>query len=343
MSSPQQAWHITEDEVEVPVRIAETKNMKPVSRKPAAIVGITIATIIGAMLTFDLEDMRGQVVEEKIIRITTTGLEPLVLAVSPGETITWVNEQEIPHYLLSDTLCENINENCMTTETAFSGQEIAYTIPSTVPNGAYTYFSPTDGTIVGTLSVGGSVVTSLQPAAPTVQGENTCYSPSDCVAPKQCSSLEDGIIPGTCRQKPVQVAQNTTTETPLPTTSVPVVDTVNNTSPTDENIPTNPLLESIQRQLELDRAANTSNATNTSQQNPVASNAVPGIPQNPYTTQSPSGHGVPNGLPASTTTTSTQMPFQQPATGSGTWLALFAGFLAFIYVKKRMNTYEVRQ
>ncbi|OGJ55183.1 hypothetical protein A3D11_03880 [Candidatus Peribacteria bacterium RIFCSPHIGHO2_02_FULL_49_16] len=35
--------------------------------------------------------------------------------------------------------------------------------------------------------------------------QSTCYSPSDCVVPQYCSSLEDGIIPGHCtvKEKPI--------------------------------------------------------------------------------------------------------------------------------------------
>ncbi len=33
---------------------------------------------------------------------------------------------------------------------------------------------------------------------PSVAAAQTCYSPSDCVAPLKCTSLTTGVVPGTC-------------------------------------------------------------------------------------------------------------------------------------------------
>jgi hypothetical protein len=50
-----------------------------------------------------------------------------------------------------------------------------------------------------------STLLALSLALPTVAAAQTiCYSPSDCVAPLRCSSLTDGVVPGTCKDPTAQ-------------------------------------------------------------------------------------------------------------------------------------------
>lgn len=357
MSTEHNSWHITEDEVEVPVRAADhtpkdISNMKPVSRKPAAIVGILLATAIGGVLTFDRNDVIGQVTgEQQTVRITNGGLEPQVITVSPGETISWVNEQDIPHYLVSEALCANGDQNCMSTQTAFQGQEISYTIPTTVPTGAYTYFSPTDTNIIGTISVAGGSTTPPPPA----QQDGVCYSPSDCIAPEFCSSLRDGIVPGTCltqepvQNQPVETDAPTDTDT-ISTTSSPEPSpepTSSNTEPTpvDDSEPVNPLLEAIRKQLESDATATGSPTSTSNGDAATPVSTIPGIAENPYTVSNPDAGPPPivGGVQASTINTIAETPFRQPATGIGTWLAFVAGAFSLWFVLRKSRRYEVRQ
>lgn len=344
MAHQNQSWHITEDEAEVPVRIvsqtSEKNTVRPVSRKPAAIVGIVLATAIGALFTFDKSDFEfmGQVTPEQTIRITNSGLEPQLVTVEPGETITWINEQQIPHYLVSDTLCSSGDTNCMSTETAFQGQEITYTIPTNIAAGAYTYFSPTDTNIIGTISITGASGT---PQATPTPDTNVCYSPSDCATPKFCSSLQDGIVPGTCIESQ-PVVQTTPTSSDTTSDSNPTVADSTTTETISDPVPTNPLLEAIQRQLALDQGATNQNTTGNNTVGTNAPLAIPGLPQNPYTVSNPDTGPPPivGGVQASTTV---QMPFSQPQTGLGSWMIGVVALGSLWFVRKRMNAFEVRQ
>jgi plastocyanin len=323
MTPLSQNWHVTDDEDVVPVRSVQTKT---VSRKPAAFVGIAVVSVLGGIFLFDASSITGQITElpAKIL-LSNSGLDPIVYTASPGETLTWKNMQDIPHYLLSDSLCSIENE-CMTTSTMFPGDEVTYTIPPTVSPGSYMYFSPTDPTLVGTISIMGSgqVPPSQNSSSSSVPissaSSNTCYSPSDCVSPNRCSVLDDGIVPGKCRSA---TSLQESSSGPL---AAPI-------TPSDSNSPSNPFLDSIQKQLELDRQTGATPAGTTTARTPGTT--VPGIPQNPYALGTTSNEQMQ--LTAQVFSSDFQKPFQQPNTGPGTFIAILSGLTALVVVHRKAS------
>lgn len=62
-------------------------------------------------------------------------------------------------------------------------------------------------------------------AVPVAFAQSNCYSPSDCAPPQHCTSLDDGIIPGTCVPVPtVEVSSSSSSAAsaiqPSPTVEV---------------------------------------------------------------------------------------------------------------------------
>ncbi|PIQ76639.1 hypothetical protein COU78_05075 [Candidatus Peregrinibacteria bacterium CG10_big_fil_rev_8_21_14_0_10_49_24] len=169
MSDIHPDWHtLDEDDMLVSVRAVNTSAQKEetappakkqmhtmtVSRRPAAVFGILL--VVGATTLFyqGVQNLTGQLAgENKTIEITEEGLIPLEISADRGETITWLNKRQVPQYIISDTLCAG-NGDCLNTPTLFQGDSANYKIPQDVADGTYTYFSPTDPNLTGTITIG---------------------------------------------------------------------------------------------------------------------------------------------------------------------------------------------
>ena len=154
------SWHTTDDEDIVPVREVKKNETSTtpsevtnVSRRPAAIVGILVVVGLSTLFYQGLQNLTGQLTEFVQIQITETGFEPEDISVVPGEQISWINERSVPQYIISETLCDTSGE-CLNTATMFQDDTATYTVPEETADGTYTYFSPTDPTQIGTITVG---------------------------------------------------------------------------------------------------------------------------------------------------------------------------------------------
>lgn len=126
-----------EESKEIQVSIEPEKEVAShttISRKPAAIVGILLVTLLGGTFFYGTDVLRGQLATaEQTVTITATGPDPRNLAVRHGESIRFINRTADVHVLSSQTLCTDhlTPSTCMRTESMFPGESTVYTVPDT--------------------------------------------------------------------------------------------------------------------------------------------------------------------------------------------------------------------
>lgn len=157
-------WDSTDDD-ELPVRITDARSKKVVPKKestpnipraqrsPAAIVGVGLFLAAGTALFMGAQGLLGQIATDDIeVLITEDGIEPSVITVMPGETITWSNLSDIPHILRSDTLPTEDDEPFNTTA-IFPEGDFSFVVPLTAEAGTYDYISSTSASITGQIII----------------------------------------------------------------------------------------------------------------------------------------------------------------------------------------------
>ena len=160
MSAIHPHWATEEGAVEVPVT-TRTRTPVPavplssVSRRPAAIAGIALVLTVGVTTLFQRGDLAlpAQTVDAAVdIRITPAGFMPQAFAVSPGQSITWINEDSIPHILASTNLPTD-GSTPLESPPIFPGQRFTVVIPDDAPENDYAYISRTSASLNGAVSV----------------------------------------------------------------------------------------------------------------------------------------------------------------------------------------------
>jgi plastocyanin len=188
-------WQSTDDERVVPVRsAAATPAGRRVSRAPAAIVGI--ALILGAAAYAFGGDLLGQLTNptpDVTIRLTPTGPDPEPAEVRPGQVIRFVNEDQIPHVLSSQTL-PTPDGKPFVTANMFAGGDAFFTLPVDAPEGAYPYISETNPQFSGTIVVGTAAVT-----ASSASSEAASAQAVSSVPPTPASSVAPLPLPASSR------------------------------------------------------------------------------------------------------------------------------------------------
>lgn len=177
-------WQSTEDEQIVPVR---SKNAAPrqairVSRAPAAVVGITLMLAVVAYSYGGLGAIIGQLTNptpDVTVHIKQSGPEPAIATIMPGQTIRWINEDQIPHVLTAETLPTQDGKP-FSTPGMFPGSDAFYTAPLGSPEGTYDYISQTSP------DVAGQIVLSNTPVAAT--SSSSLSSTTTSLPPMQTSS-----------------------------------------------------------------------------------------------------------------------------------------------------------
>ncbi|MAE68268.1 hypothetical protein CL635_00445 [bacterium] len=146
----------SEDDVPVPVTVKQSTNAEgiQISRRPAALVGMLIVIGVGFGFFRGTEGLIGQLADSNVqtIRITSEGFQPALLEVEHGQTITWINEQDVPHILESDTLCSDTGF-CLLTSTLFNGDSDNFTITPDMQPGSYQYSSSIEEGLVGEIVI----------------------------------------------------------------------------------------------------------------------------------------------------------------------------------------------
>ncbi len=192
-------WQSTDDSDErhVPVRIATSKKTpekiavtthgvsqrKPIlaSRRPAAFVGVLLCIIAGAATFQGLNNFTGQVNSSSItVHIREKGADPVTITVQPGYTITWTNDDTIPHVLSSDTL-PTVDGKPFTTSPIFPGSSTHILIPASASPGAYPYISKTSDTVSGQIIVKNAAAP--EPAATSIPASPVTTTPTPSSVP----------------------------------------------------------------------------------------------------------------------------------------------------------------
>jgi plastocyanin len=165
-------WQSTDGD-EVPVRVrgeakkphdkhpALSKKPASVSRMPAAVAGIALFAAIGFFWMggmSNLPSLLGQNSSSVTVTITSDGTNPANVTVAPGMTITWTNNDTIPHVLSSDTLPTQDGKPFLTSA-IFPGSTSQFTVPVNAAAGTYAYISKTSQTVSGNIIIAGSPVT----------------------------------------------------------------------------------------------------------------------------------------------------------------------------------------
>ena len=137
----------------------------PYSRRSAAILGVSLAIILGIILVQNVHTITGQLTESSVvIRITTVGFEPASVTISPSATITWKNVDTKPHILSSDTLLTT--DGLLYSTAIFPEEEFRTIIPDESSPGKYQYVSLTDPTMSGTVRIEEKLAYPPSPALP---------------------------------------------------------------------------------------------------------------------------------------------------------------------------------
>lgn len=125
------------------------------SRRPAALFGVfcvlsLFATFVHTSSPEFTADVAGTGTVS--IRITETGVEPVTVEVTQGQTITWTNETTTPQIILSDTLCD-ADGICLFTEPFYEGETQSFYVAGSVGTGNHDFSSATMGSIFGSVTV----------------------------------------------------------------------------------------------------------------------------------------------------------------------------------------------
>ena len=312
-------WHTTDDEEIVPVHEAQRKEEKhipvhttSVSRKPAAVMGILLVVSCTTLFYQGVRNLTGQLSGATEVRITGNGFNPPDIAVAPGGQIAWTNENQVPQYIISDTLCSP-GGGCLNTPTMFQNDRASFTISADTAEGTYTYYSPTDPNLRGTITVGsnGPVPAATPPLSPDTL--NLLPDTGDTNSVDAFSFAQQSLLESIQRQLALDEESQEETGNP----------TAENTSPTtDMNIPQNPYTVGSNREFPFD-----------SEGNPIAS--VFGDEETPPVR----AQVVEDPLPA--LGRSTQKPLRQPETGPGIWLIVSLSALG-LWLAVRRATPVVR-
>lgn len=173
MSPMHPHWQSTDDADGESVRITASPKEKDIdaplpsssslpraSRRPAAFVGILLFVVLGgAMLNVlqTFQHIQADVSSAATVQISANGVSPDPITVQPGQTITWTNNDTIPHILSSDTLMMSDGKP-MLTSPIFPASSTHVLIPATTPLGSYTYISKTSQNVSGTIVVAGASI-----------------------------------------------------------------------------------------------------------------------------------------------------------------------------------------
>ena len=334
-------WKATDDKqepnVEIPVKEVVTAmpaEGAKVSRLPAAIIGMALVVTIGYLFTQGLFTLRGQLLDEVTVHITSELADPYSVTVEQGQTIAWFNENDLPQIITSDTFC-SAEGDCLTTEPIFQGDTIRYEVPLDIPPGPYTYTSETSTEdVLGEIVVleGGIAVDVFEdmPTEEEITTEELMELLSEEAAPNESEevALED-IIEELSERRTAQPVPVPETE-PAP--------------PASEPEPVKNPIEYIQAEaapgdINFEVAIPKANAPRAPKK-PQAE-----IPRNPYTVGSDLSasvdlHGsaplpwlpMDKGPPLQT---QTQRPPAQPSTGAGAWFAFFLSVATMYLVARR--------
>jgi len=204
MSTLHPHWHSTDEEDRVPVHSAQEKEgvqkpvgVRSVSRKPAAVVGIALVTVVGLAFFGGLRSLTGQLSANTVtVHITENGMQPATVTVAQGQSVEWTNDQTVPHMIESQDLC-NAEGECLFTPTVFPGDHVVFDITQDIAPGIYTFGSVIAPDLIGQIivTVGEQVVSPPPAEAPPPPAEEE--TTLDDIAQNLSASATDTLPPST--------------------------------------------------------------------------------------------------------------------------------------------------
>lgn len=177
MTSMHPHWESTDDEQIVPVRSkAPTRQPIRVSRAPAAAVGITVMIVAVTYSFGGLDNLIGQLTNptpDVTVSINQTGTDPAIVTIKPGQTIRWINNDQIPHVLTAESL-PTTDGKPFSTPAMFPGSDAFYTSPAASPERTYDYISATSDQVAGQIVISTvSVIEAPEAPIPNAQPLST--------------------------------------------------------------------------------------------------------------------------------------------------------------------------
>jgi plastocyanin len=133
---------------------AQWQGRKTVSRRPAAVVGILAAMATGFLFMQDFSPLSGDVGGGVEVRVTEQGLLPPVVTIPQGGSITWINQDTIPHILSAENLATQTSPS-LETPVIFPDTRQTMQIAADAKPGTYLYISKTSEFITGQIIVEG--------------------------------------------------------------------------------------------------------------------------------------------------------------------------------------------
>ncbi|MFA6259238.1 MAG: hypothetical protein WCX29_01350 [Candidatus Peribacteraceae bacterium] len=318
-------WHRTDSASAATSKTHRTAASIPlhdirVSRLPGAIAGIVLVLGLGFIFFRGVSHIRGQLLEEITMTISPGAVNPADITARPGQQIAWINRDQLPHIIVSQTLCSASAGTCLGTDIFFEGSTMRYTIPTDAPGGAHTFFSEIDPSITGTITITGEIVTQEDATAIPQQDIPTTTESSTADPPPE---EQNDQIP--MDEPPAESGGDLLTRLLIQQQSQQPSDTPP-TAPHDD--PADIALTQPETEQEENILALAEDSVQ------VAPRAQTGIPRNPYTVGSPltaamqsTAESAPlhSGAPAEPVPPVYQhKPIAQPQTGSAAALAILA-------------------
>ena len=183
--------HWIETEGGQPVKVRAAKKQQTVWRWPAALVGIFVVGTIIAAPFINFSTLFGQVAPVSgvvEVRIRNGQFVPEFITVQQGEQVTWFNDDDTPHSIESDTLCNSQNA-CLVTPTILRGESTFLLVPDDVSSGEYTYTSSTNPTMIGRINIEESALTFDTPLT------EVASAPIETASPLPSSTSNENSIP----------------------------------------------------------------------------------------------------------------------------------------------------
>jgi plastocyanin len=139
-----------------------------------------------------LDNLLGQLTNptpDVTVRIKHDGTEPQIATIVPGQTVRWINDDQIPHILSSDTLPTGDGKP-FNTVAMFPASDAYYTAPLTATEGAYEYISQTSPEVAGQI-----VISATALSVPTSSSAPLSSTPSSVIPTQSSSSQSTTTLP----------------------------------------------------------------------------------------------------------------------------------------------------
>ncbi|PIR52208.1 hypothetical protein COU77_01675 [Candidatus Peregrinibacteria bacterium CG10_big_fil_rev_8_21_14_0_10_49_16] len=205
-------WETVE---EVPVRYSPSARTvvaaSPYSRSLAAILGIITVLSVGYFLYVKTGSLTAQLANDvHEVHIHAGGFNPASITVPPGAQVIWINDDEKPHILSSETL--ETNEGILYTSPIFPGSSYTIVLPEGIGFGEYQYISLTDSSFAGVVIVGDAPPQlPSSPPSPSLPPppQTQAPAPSSVIAPNP-NALGASVLPASQSVQTTMTAPVTT-------------------------------------------------------------------------------------------------------------------------------------